>query len=83
VGAGPIAIVDGDFNGDGHLDLAIADAGANNICVLLGKGEGTFQSAVFYSTGSDPDGLFAADLNGDGKLDLVAANNGSKAFLCC
>ena len=43
VGYDPTAIVAGDFNGDGHLDLAVANGADNTVSVLLGNGDGTFQ----------------------------------------
>jgi len=67
----------GDFNGDGKLDLAVANSGSNNVSILLGKGDGTFQAAVNYATGTEPFSVAVADFNGDGKLDLVVANEGS------
>jgi hypothetical protein len=42
----------GDFNGDGKLDLAVVDYDNGAVDVLLGKGDGTFQSEVAYPTGS-------------------------------
>ena len=36
----------GDFNGDGKLDLAVANYGSNTVSVLLGNGDGTFQGAA-------------------------------------
>ena len=44
--------------------------------MLLGNGNGTFQTAVSYAAGSSPCSVAVADLNGDGKLDLVVANAG-------
>jgi hypothetical protein len=70
------AIVAGDFNGDGKLDLAVADAGANAVYILLGNGDGTFQSPITIPVGSDPDAMVAGDFNNDGKLDLAVANYG-------
>ena len=42
-----------DLNGDGIPDLAVANYAGDNgpIGVLLGKGDGTFQSVVNYSSG--------------------------------
>src|SRR5439155_7261118 len=45
-----------------------------NISVLLGNGNGTFQSAINCSAGKVPASLAVSDFNGDSKLDLVAAN---------
>ena len=75
-GAGSI-LVAGDFTGDGHLDLAVANSGSNDVSVLLGNGDGTFQPAVEYAVGQDPDALVAGDFTGDGHLDLAVANMGS------
>jgi len=42
-----------------------------NVYVLLGNGNGTFQTAVPYPTGSPANGLVSGDFNGDGKTDSV------------
>jgi hypothetical protein len=73
VGAGPGAIAVADFNGDHHLDLAVAEFEGETIGVLLGNGDGTFQAETGYVTGFSLS-VTAADLHGDGKLDLVTAD---------
>ena len=38
-----------DFNGDGSLDVVTANYGSDNVSVLLGNGDGTFQAQSTYS----------------------------------
>jgi hypothetical protein len=45
VGKGPYAIALADLNGDGKLDLAVANYLDNTLTILLGKGDGTFTPA--------------------------------------
>lgn len=72
------SVVVGDFNGDGRLDLAVANSGSGDVSILLGRGDGTFQSPVHYAAGQGPDSQVAVgDFNGDGELDLVVSNSGS------
>jgi hypothetical protein len=66
----------GDFNGDGFLDLAIIFAGG--VRVLLGNGDGTFQTTpLSYIAGSGPSSLAVGDFNGDNWPDLAVANASS------
>jgi hypothetical protein len=69
-----------DFNGDGKPDVAVANWEPTNVCsvgtctvgVLLGNGDGTFQTAVNYSAGGNGGvSIAAADVNGDGRPDLL------------
>jgi uncharacterized protein (TIGR03437 family) len=73
-----LGAVAGDFNGDGTPDLAVSVGPADfqtpgSIAVLLGKGDGTFQSARYLALPGPlvSTALAVADLNGDGRLDLV------------
>ncbi|MBB5062877.1 FG-GAP-like repeat-containing protein [Granulicella mallensis] len=80
LGAQPESIATGDFNGDGIPDLAVANAGANTITILLGNGDGTFKSAADLQTGSGPFTVVAGDFNRDGHVDLAVIlnnNNGN------
>lgn len=67
----------GDFNEDGHLDLAVINSIPPNVTILLGDGEGGFSGTATFSTGGiDPYSVLTADFNEDGHLDLAIANSG-------
>ena len=72
-GAGPVAVGAGDLDGDGNVDLAIANQAGGNVSVLVGNGDGTFRAAVNYDAGRSPNFVAIGDLNGDGKPDLAIA----------
>jgi hypothetical protein len=74
VGTGPDAIVEGDFNADGKMDLAVVNP-AGTVSILLGNGDGTFQPHVDYATGTGPVALKTGDFDGDGSLDLAVVNS--------
>src|SRR5205823_6571764 len=76
-GTTPRSVAVGDLNGDGKPDLAVANNGSNNLSILLGNGNGTFQTAVNYGAGSGPEAVAVGDFNRDGKADLVVANSGA------
>ena len=69
------AVAVADVNGDGKQDLLVGGGGENdNVGVLLGNGDGTFQPVVSYSSGGNTAlSVAVADVNGDGKPDLVMA----------
>jgi VCBS repeat protein/FG-GAP repeat protein len=79
-GKQPYAIVTGDFDDDGELDLAVANTGSTvsalpgTISVLLGNGDGSFGPAVDYEVGRMPAFIATRDFDRDGRLDLAVVN---------
>src|SRR3989442_3755830 len=71
----------GDINGDGKLDLLVANFCADSTCasggvsVFLGKGDGSFQPVVTYGSGGlNSYSVAVGDVNADGKPDLLVTN---------
>jgi hypothetical protein len=78
LGSQPVDIAIGDFNGDGSVDLATANAGSNNINLFRGDGLGAVAAPVRFTTGVRPTALAVGDLDNDGDLDLAVSNAGSR-----
>lgn len=85
-GAASVSVA--DVNSDGKPDLIVGFASfvnpfnASAVSVLLGNGDGTFQTAKLFSSGGlNVRSVAVADVNGDGKPDLLASNQSTVAVL--
>ena len=74
-GFDPSFVAMGDLNGDGRLDLVVADSASYAAEVLLGNGDGTFQAYTQWPAGKLPASVAIADLNADGAPDLALTNS--------
>jgi hypothetical protein len=72
------AVAVSDLNKDGKADVIVVNSGpfsASSVGVLLGNGDGTFQSAASYPVFRGGDAVAVRDLNGDGWPDIVVGIN--------
>jgi len=83
----PFGIAAGNVDGDGDIDLAIANQGIHDVTIHRNDGSGSFPNPVccadWYFPPPSPRNWFGpraivlADLDGDGDLDFAIANQGS------
>jgi hypothetical protein len=87
VGVAPIGVAIADFNGDGHLDVAVANSNHfkkhGSVMVFSGNGKGKLAKTATYSVAESPWSIAAGDLNGDNFPDLAVTQEtaGSVAVL--
>jgi Ca2+-binding RTX toxin-like protein len=70
----PLSVALSDVNSDGQMDIITANQNSDNVTVLLGNGNGTFQSGISYPAGDDPFAMSLGDVNADDIVDIVTAN---------
>ena len=73
----PGTILVEDLNGDGRLDLVVANEKGSSVSVLLNDGKGGFSPSRGwpFPAGPSPNDLTCGDFNGDGRVDLAIANH--------
>ena len=69
----PLAVTVADVDGDGKLDLVVANSGIG-IGLLLGNGDGTFRGHIDYAQGTGFGSILTGDFAGHGATDAVATN---------
>jgi hypothetical protein len=80
VGFNPWNISVEDYNNDGNLDIAVANYNPPGITVILGNGNGSFNSpTTFFVIAAAPNAnsICSSDYNEDGNMDLVVTNSNS------
>ena len=77
VGNNPWSVTSGDFNNDGKQDIVTANNTNDNVALLTGNGDGTFNEASGFSVGDMPLTVITDYFNGDDYPDLATSNFGS------
>jgi hypothetical protein len=82
-GNAPSAVVPDLFNNDPHLDLAVTNAGDDNVHILLNQGSGDASYSLFSAVpvGNTPSAITAADFNEDSLVDLAVTNKDDDTVL--
>jgi hypothetical protein len=75
VGFGPTNVALADFDGDGNVDLAVANSLTSTVGVLFGDGTGNFKSPSNIEVGRTPVWVLTGDYNHDGKPDFLSSNS--------
>ena len=78
-GGTPNSLAIGDLNGDGKMDLAVADDqfANNEVSVLLGNGDGTFGNLTTWVADEQPTAVVIGQFVGDAHADLAVVNQAS------
>ena len=82
LGASPRRVVLDDLNNDNQIDIIVANHDkSDTVSVLLGSGDGSFQTPVQYSVGEFPDSMVTSDVNNDQFLDVIVGHGRSVSIL--
>ncbi|MFG6080278.1 FG-GAP-like repeat-containing protein [Paracoccus litorisediminis] len=73
----PVETTIADFNGDGHMDLAVTDQSARNVVILFGHGDASFDAPVPVGTSTLSNAITSGDIDGDGDIDLIVGQYGT------
>jgi hypothetical protein len=77
-GPGPVGVAAVDLNKDGKMDLVVANSqadAAHSVSILIGNGDGTFQTHRDINGGPAPNSITVGDFNHDGNPDIATSSS--------
>lgn len=77
----PVFFANGDFNGDGNMDIVTTNQGLNSLAVYQGNGNGSFTIPVSFGLAYDLHYIISADFNNDGYGDIAVSNSGKHEII--
>jgi hypothetical protein len=74
IGARPLSVALDDIDGNGRLDIVTANARSDDVSILFGNEDGSFEEVHAFPVADEPRSVALGDIDGDGRLDIVTAN---------
>ncbi len=80
IGDEPKFLTAEDLNGDDYPDLLVANENSDDVSILFGAGDGTFDTAERYATGASPRSVATGHFNNDVFVDVVVPGRNAKTI---
>ncbi|MGH7723872.1 MAG: FG-GAP-like repeat-containing protein [Candidatus Eiseniibacteriota bacterium] len=73
------SVIAADLDADSWLDIVVSNHLHHSVTLVMGLGQGVFDTPVALATGAFPQEVVAGDWNGDALVDLAVVNSASES----